>query len=115
VGAFPNLSSIAEGFQASCKIASSVSSDARFGPGRESGREEKRVSKPSVFEPKALGTGNGGGSGDEEGDMVGSGAREGAERGVGEGKIPGLVEKRAVKASKNGGGATIGPRVETIQ
>jgi hypothetical protein len=92
VGAFPNLGSVAEGFQASCKIASSVSSDARFGPGRESGGKEERIGEPSVLEAKTVGTGNGGGRGDGEGHVIRCGTREGAERGVGEGEIPGLVE-----------------------
>ena len=52
VGAFPNLSSRAEGFETSCNVSSRIVLQAGGVPGWEGGGEEKGVQKPEVFEPK---------------------------------------------------------------
>jgi hypothetical protein len=115
VGAFPNHSSIAEGFQASCKVASSVSSSARLDPGWKSGGEEEGIGEPSILKTKTLGTGDGGGCSDEKGDVIRCGAGERSEGGIGEGKVPSLVKECSIKTSKDRRGTFIGPGVKTIE
>jgi hypothetical protein len=83
VGAFPNLGSSAEGFQASGEVTRHIIHDIRHGPGREGGGEEKGIQQPSVLEMKTRGSRDGGGGSDKKRDMVRGWTVEGEERRVG--------------------------------
>jgi hypothetical protein len=70
VVALPNLGRIAEGFQTSCQVTSSISDGSGSVPGGEGGGEEKGISKPAIFEPKTRRARDQGRGGDEQGNVV---------------------------------------------
>jgi hypothetical protein len=111
----PNFGSPSKRFDPSSKTTDGIRGHPSSRPGIRDSRKEGGVFEPAIFELEVIGLRHVSGNSEDEWNMVRSGPEAGVEGGIGEGRVERGVDEHAIKASKDGSGALVGPGVETVR